>query len=1011
MAPTSSRFALTIFLALAGSSANAQDVGGLPTLAKVMARDAELRDLSFVDAANGWAVGDRGVILRTSDGGRRWTALQSPVECPLYSVSFVDQRTGWVVGGFTKPYTHSSHAVVLKTEDGGESWRALPADTLPLLRRVKFFSARQGVAAGAGTSFAPGGVFETSDGGRTWRPLPYNQLAHWLAADFVAPGVGVVAGAAGELATTGRRELIRSNALAGDRRGLRDIALTGPTSGWMVGDGGLVLTTGDLGRTWQPPSGPTPPATRGLCDWRAIATRGRSVWIAGAPGSILLHSADAGASWQVQPTGVAAPISTIEFVDEQHGWAAGSLGTILATRDGGRTWNVQRRGGAAAAAVVLAAQPSATPLDLIATLGAAEGYFINVVAPFATGDPNRDSAAHTRQTEATIASGAALSDQAWRLSLRPEQLTLSASQLLAEFNRQTDGRGREELQRQIVTRLRTLRPEVVILATEGADSLRGVEQLLEDAARDAIAAAADPAQYPELGALGLSPHEVRRLVVAGPSEPRSSPRIVMGDFNPLLGTAPAQWVGASRALLTTEYTPAPAAITWRIVADAVTSPGATAAGRDPFAGIAIARGSDARRRAARPSTGDLAALKAIAQKTRNMRQLLSQSDVSDAWLGQALTLTTGLDADSGAELLYQLADGYRAAGKLDLAADTLYLLARRYTDHPLADSALLWLLRYYASSEVARAQTPGIATNYSEPPTENREAGVRQASATLAAPGAEQGALSRDERLERAAQLGKYLEQARPALFADPAVRFPIATAQRGLGFTASAEKYAALLLKQAVVPAWKRCGEAERWLAGQSELPPAKPIATCRAAAERPLLDGALDDPCWREAEALPIGGGESAGRGVVRLASDQEFFYIAIDCPRRTPSGEVSNDPRPRDGDLTGHDRVTILLDVDRDYAAAFELSIDSRGWMGDRCWGDRHWNPRWFVAAGNAAGRWTAEAAIPLAELAKEAPPPKTAWAVAAVRHTPGAAAESWTGVADEASPDRFGLLLFP
>ena len=70
----------------------------------------------------------------------------------------------------------------------------------------------------------------------------------------------------------------------------------------------------------------------------------------------------------------------------------------------------------------------------------------------------------------------------------------------------------------------------------------------------------------------------------------------------------------------------------------------------------------------------------------------------------------------------------------------------------------------------------------------------------------------------------------------------------------------------------------------------------------------------------------------------------------------------PRPRDPDLSAHDRVEVMLDVDRDFGTYYRLTIDHRGWPSEGCWGDRTWNPTWFVAADASEGTWTAEAAVP-------------------------------------------------
>ena len=74
-------------------------------------QDAELTAVSFIDADRGWAVGDRGVIWHTSDGGRSWKLQNSAVTCRLEAVQFLDADNGFVVGGWTQPYTHETHGI------------------------------------------------------------------------------------------------------------------------------------------------------------------------------------------------------------------------------------------------------------------------------------------------------------------------------------------------------------------------------------------------------------------------------------------------------------------------------------------------------------------------------------------------------------------------------------------------------------------------------------------------------------------------------------------------------------------------------------------------------------------------------------------------------------------------------------------------------------------------------------------------------------------------------------
>ncbi len=57
-----------------------------------------LRGVSFTDAMTGTAVGFRGTILRTTDGGRSWGSQTSGTTTFLLGVSFTDATTGTAVG-------------------------------------------------------------------------------------------------------------------------------------------------------------------------------------------------------------------------------------------------------------------------------------------------------------------------------------------------------------------------------------------------------------------------------------------------------------------------------------------------------------------------------------------------------------------------------------------------------------------------------------------------------------------------------------------------------------------------------------------------------------------------------------------------------------------------------------------------------------------------------------------------------------------------------------------------
>lgn len=65
--------------------------------------------------------------------------------------------------------------------------------------------------------------------------------------------------------------------------------------------------------------------------------RANTLWVTGGFSSIL-HTADAGANWETWSLEEDLFLTTIQFVDEQHGFATGEFGTVLGTSDGGLTW-------------------------------------------------------------------------------------------------------------------------------------------------------------------------------------------------------------------------------------------------------------------------------------------------------------------------------------------------------------------------------------------------------------------------------------------------------------------------------------------------------------------------------------------------------------------------------------------------------------------------------------------------------------------------------------------------
>ena len=979
------------------AAAGPAEAGGDPMANEATRGDARLRDVCFVDPRHGWAVGDRGTIWHTDDGSH-WLAQSSGVTCSLTSVSFADEQNGWAAGGYSHPYLHTSSGVVLWTHDGGRQWQHDARLLLPAIRQMRFADDRRGWAVGDASAMFPGGMFVTRDCGRSWLPPCGAGTTGWLTADFYDPAAAGLAGRGGAVFTLEQGELRRARLPGGGLQDIGRLKLVPPRFGWLVGDGGLVLMTADQGRNWQPPPTALPFGCERF-DFRALAVRGPKCWIAGTPGTRVFHTADSGHTWAAMPTGTTLPIRAITLVDDQNGWAVGDLGVILATRDGGQSWQRQRAGGGRAAVLALFARPDDLPLELLARLCGDEGY-LGVADVLCRRDvelaPREETHPADRTHEALLAVGASGAETAWRFPLRQPGLTPSAAQIAEGWDRANGGRGGEELLNYLVRQIRTWRPDAIVTHDSAAPPDDPLGPRIHQVVLDACRCAADPQfQAETMRPSGLEPWQVRRVYAASPPGMPGEIDVSAAQVSFRLGQTLADMASPARALLFDHRTEGPATLGFRLVGLDDHGPAAQPmplesriAGRGHRAtAMFISSDPDVRRSLAEGPAENVEILHRVARHRQRSEAILERFEhdpqAAPRLLANLDDLTRGLDARGAARFLYRVGDQYAHSGRWDMAAEVFTTLVDRYRDDPLCRPAIQWLMQYYATG-----QWPEQTVN-----------------------------VPRQSRVEMAAALGREIERTRPDLFAQPAIRFPLAAAYRRMNQPQQAERLYALDRHGSGRDAWSACAEGELWLTRRSGTPP-KPLVACVRAAQRPRLDGRLDDAVWKSAKPAPLAsslGDDAAWPGVVMLAHDDEFLYIGIHC-RQAPgvNYESAAGTRTRDADLSGRDRVEILLDPDRSYATYYHLTIDHRGWANDGCFGDATWNPRWFIAAQAGEGTWSAEAAVPLRELlGKTAPPPgkDAVWAIGIQRIVPGLGFQSWsTPAAIAIVPEGFGLLGF-
>jgi photosystem II stability/assembly factor-like uncharacterized protein len=110
-------------------------------------------------------------VLRSADGGRSWTAAETPIRqggetTGIYSVAFRDEMHGVIVGGdYTEPERSGDNAAY--TTDGGVSWTAATTPPGGYRSCVIDLPGRPDTLVAVGRT----GCDYSEDGGRTWHPL------------------------------------------------------------------------------------------------------------------------------------------------------------------------------------------------------------------------------------------------------------------------------------------------------------------------------------------------------------------------------------------------------------------------------------------------------------------------------------------------------------------------------------------------------------------------------------------------------------------------------------------------------------------------------------------------------------------------------------------------------------------------------------------------------------------------------------------------------------------------
>lgn len=934
--------------------------------------DASLRAVDFLGPRTGWAAGDRGVIWRTLDGGQNWTLLPSPSAAHWTSLCFLTDRIGWIAGGRTVPYTHQNVGTLMTTRDGGETWQVLVQETWPRFHHVQFFDLENGVAVCDGSPQCPSGILTTADGGQSWIPAAGENPSGWRAAAFASPSSGIVCGMRGAQGYVTESTLQTNPINQFGLRGLHAVCLNATGQGWLVGDGGTVQRTENGGVSWALPDQSIPKPIRDSVNFRAVAGRDSHVWIVGSPGSVVLHSSDGGRSWETQPTPQPTPLHAIEFVSERHGFAVGDLGRIVTTADGGQTWTDLRGGDRRLALLSLHVRPNEVSLPLTVRTAGEQGYRSGAVAlsrPDIGGRNTFETTSGERLRDALLSCGGATSDVYWRLPVTVPDLETHRDRLLQEWSLLTEQRLGDVILGELVTTIRTWRPDVIVLNEPATEDVPA--QLLDEALHRAITLAADAKRYPDQErSLNLSPWAVakvfRRLPSAGAAPLALDPHEVLPRLKTTLRGASVE----AAAILHDDPLPA-AREGYQLSFAAPELEGAEGIDRALFSGLSLPPGSAARR--ALPALRDVR-FEEIERIARTQRQFDASLQFVErdplkgsGLLAQLNDSFKNLPPAEAAQQLALLARHYRQQRDWSLTESTYSLLIDLFPEQPVANEGARWLLSCWSSQEVAwQRAREGTATQQGltvsaqrqdenlretfeflrqkRTPEELELFQARQRSplqiepakleltqgdsrSIISAAGAAiakeprvnplppgesalKSELDQQLRQRQAGRIEEFLRKASPTFLETPETQFALAAHWRQTKQHGKADRVYDKFLKGTRSP-WHRSALGEVWLLQPSTLSP-KPAASCRRTPAPPLLDGRLDDACWSIVRPIPLLSGEEAAQG--------ESFVGSRAAPRTGGPGSL----RTSGGDAKGSD-VSLAYDDKYLYIAARIPKVD--------------------------------------------------------------------------------------
>jgi photosystem II stability/assembly factor-like uncharacterized protein len=284
-----------------------------------------LYDVEFINENTGWALGDAGVIIKTTDGGNSWFNVPNPSSLfapNLWSVIPIDSNIIYVT---------SNNDFIMKTINGGIDWEII--NYCPQCNSAMI--AAQMINQNTGWFLGSYKLLRTFNGGQTFDSIPTPVFSP---TDFYFKDIntGLICTDESRVYKTinGGLNWFDTNVPTGGVISFfRKLAVAENQYAWVAGTDAIFYRTTDFGDSWNRID--TIPNT-GIV---GIDFINADTGFAGGGSNKLFKSTDGGYNWAREQTdpGTVAFIASIKFIDNKTGWYVGGAGKIFHTTTGGQT--------------------------------------------------------------------------------------------------------------------------------------------------------------------------------------------------------------------------------------------------------------------------------------------------------------------------------------------------------------------------------------------------------------------------------------------------------------------------------------------------------------------------------------------------------------------------------------------------------------------------------------------------------------------------------------------------